>query len=164
MNYVKISLGIIGVLTASRFIPHPPNFTSLLALSFYVPAFLGLRYLPALLIGFIFTDLIIGFHGVTFFTWGTVILIGLGSKFFTKNIINRISGSLLGACLFFIITNFGVWSLGSYGYTFEGIIICYTLALPFFGYSLISTFVFSGIFETFNKIFFSRKNLIKHGS
>ena len=164
MNYVKISLGIIGVLAASRFIPHPPNFTSLLALSFYVPAFLGLRYLPALLIGFIFTDLIIGFHGVTFFTWGTVILIGLGSKFFTKNIINRISGSLLGACLFFIITNFGVWSLGSYGYTFEGIIICYTLALPFFGYSLISTFVFSGIFETFNKIFFSRKNLIKHGS
>ncbi len=164
MNYVKISLGIIGVLTASRFIPHPPNFTSLLALSFYVPAFLGLRYLPALLIGFIFTDLIIGFHGVTFFTWGSVILIGLGSKFFTKNIINRISGSLLGACLFFIITNFGVWSLGSYGYSFEGIIICYTLALPFFGYSLISTFVFSGIFETFNKIFFSRKNLIKYGS
>ena len=164
MNYVKISLGIISVLAASRFIPHPPNFTSLLALSFYVPAFLGLRYLPALLIGFIFTDLIIGFHGVTFFTWGSVILIGLGSKFFTKNIINRISGSLLGACLFFIITNFGVWSLGSYGYTFEGIIICYTLALPFFGYSLISTFVFSGIFETFNKIFFSRKNLIKHGS
>ena len=164
MNYVKISLGIIGVLAASRFIPHPPNFTSLLALSFYVPAFLGLRYLPALLIGFIFTDLIIGFHGVTFFTWGSVILIGLGSKFFTKNIINRISGSLLGAGLFFIITNFGVWSLGSYGYTFEGIIICYTLALPFFGYSLISTFVFSGIFETFNKIFFSRKNLIKHGS
>ena len=164
MNYVKISLGIISVLAASRFIPHPPNFTSLLALSFYVPAFLGLRYLPALLIGFIFTDLIIGFHGVTFFTWGSVILIGLGSKFFTKNIINRISGSLLGACLFFIITNFGVWSLGSYGYSFEGIIICYTLALPFFGYSLISTFVFSGIFETFNKIFFSRKNLIKHGS
>jgi len=164
MNYVKISLGIISVLAASRFIPHPPNFTSLLALSFYVPAFLGLRYLPALLIGFIFTDLIIGFHGVTFFTWGSVILIGLGSKFFTKNIINRISGSLLGACLFFIITNFGVWSLGSYGYSFEGIIICYTLALPFFGYSLISTFVFSGIFETFNKIFFSRKNLIKYGS
>ena len=29
--------------------------------------------------------------------------------------ITRISGALLGACLFFIITNFGVWSLGSYG-------------------------------------------------
>tara|TARA_B100000787_G_C16171547_1_gene286783 strand:+ start:450 stop:935 length:486 start_codon:yes stop_codon:yes gene_type:complete len=155
MNYFKISLGIFIALAASRFVPHPPNFTSLLALSFYVPAFLGFRYLPALLIGFVFTDLIIGFHEVTLFTWGSVILIGLTSRFFSKNIFSRISGSLLGACLFFIITNFGVWSLGSYGYTLIGIITCYTVALPFFGYSLISTFIFSGIFEGFYKFNFS---------
>ena len=155
MNYFKISLGIFVALAASRFVPHPPNFTSLLALSFYVPAFLGFRYLPALLIGFVFTDLIIGFHEVTLFTWGSVILIGLTSRFFSKNIFSRISGSLLGACLFFIITNFGVWSLGSYGYTLIGIITCYTVALPFFGYSLISTFIFSGIFEGFYKFNFS---------
>jgi len=42
-----------------------------------------------------------------------MILIGLGSRFFTKSILNRIFGSLLGACLFFVITNFGVWTLGS---------------------------------------------------
>jgi len=155
MNYFKISLGIFIALAASRFVPHPPNFTSLLALSFYVPAFLGFRYLPALLIGFVFTDLIIGFHEVTLFTWGSVILIGLISRFFSRNIFNRISGSLLGACLFFIITNFGVWSLGSYGYTLIGIVTCYTVALPFFGYSLISTFIFSGIFEGFYKFNFS---------
>ena len=41
MNYLKISIGIFLALAASRFIPHPPNFTSLLALSFYVPAFIG---------------------------------------------------------------------------------------------------------------------------
>ena len=41
MNYLKITLGIFIVLAASRFIPHPPNFTSLIALSFYVPLFLG---------------------------------------------------------------------------------------------------------------------------
>jgi len=159
MNYFKISLGIFIALAASRFIPHPPNFTTLLALSFYVPALLGVRYLPALILSFIATDLIIGFHGVTLFTWGSVILIGLGSRFFTKNIFNRISGSLLGACLFFIITNFGVWSLGSYGYSFNGIIICYTLALPFFGYSLISTFIFSGIIEVVHKCIVYKKIL-----
>ena len=142
MNYFKVSIGILITLAASRFIPHPPNFTSLLALSFYVPALLGIRYIPVLLIGFVFTDLVIGFHGVTLFTWGSVILIGLGSKFFTKTIFNRISGSMLGACLFFIITNFGVWTLGSYGYTFMGFINCYTLAIPFFAYSLISTLIF----------------------
>ncbi|MDA9066135.1 hypothetical protein N9K18_02670 [Candidatus Pelagibacter sp.] len=147
MYYLKISLGIFLALAASRFIPHPPNFTSLLALSFYIPLILGLRYLPVLLVSFIITDLVIGFHGVTLFTWGSIILIGLGSKFFTKTILNRIMGSLLGACLFFIITNFGVWTLGSYTYTLEGLLLCYTLAIPFFAYSLISTFIFSGIIE-----------------
>ena len=62
MTYLKFSLGIFLVLAASRFIPHPPNFTSLLALSFYVPALLGIRYLPALIIAFIFTDFYIGFN------------------------------------------------------------------------------------------------------
>ncbi len=152
MKYINISIGIFLALAASRFIPHPPNFTSLLALSFYAPALLGVRYLPAIIISFILTDLIIGFHDVTFFTWGSVILIGLGSKFFAKNMINRIIGSLLGACLFFIITNFGVWTLGSYSYTFEGFLLCYTLAIPFFAYSLISTFIFSGIIEGICKL------------
>ena len=151
MNYIKISFGIFCALAASRFIPHPPNFTSLLALSFYVPALLGIRYLPVLVISFILTDLVIGFHSVTLFTWGSVILIGFFSKLFTKTILSRIFGSLLGACLFFIITNFGVWVLGAYEYNLNGILTCYFLALPFFTYSLISTFIFSGIIETFYK-------------
>jgi len=154
MNFLKISIGIFIALAASRFIPHPPNFTSLLALSFYVPALLGIRYLPVLDIGFIITDLVIGFHGVILFTWGSIILIGLGSNFFARTILNRIFGSLLGASLFFIITNFGVWTLGSYTYTFEGLLLCYTLAIPFFAYTLISTFIFSGVIEGVYKFSF----------
>ena len=154
MKYFKISLGIFVALAASRFIPHPPNFTSLLALSFYVPAILGVRYLPALVVSFMITDLIIGLHGVTFFTWGSIILIGLISNNFINNIFSRISGALLGACIFYIITNFGVWSLGSYGYTLNGLIACYTLALPFFGYTLISTMIFSAIVEAVIKLKF----------
>ena len=161
MNYLKISVSIFCALAASRFIPHPPNFTTLMALSFYVPALLGLRYLPILIMSFILTDFIIGFHEVTFFTWGSVVLIGLGSKFFTKTILNRIFGSLLGASLFFIITNFGVWTLGSYTYTFEGLLLCYTLAIPFFAYSLISTFIFSGVIEGVCKLNFINLKIIK---
>jgi hypothetical protein len=152
-EYIKISIGIFLVLAASRFVPHPPNFTSLLALSFYTPAILGRKYIAALLFGFVMTDLFIGFHALTFFTWSSVVLIGLGSKYFTKTILNRILGSLLGACIFFIITNFGVWTLGSYPYTFEGFLLCYTLAIPFFAYSLISTFIFSGIIEGVYKFY-----------
>ncbi len=147
MNYLKIFIGIFLVLSASRLIPHPPNFTSLLALSFYIPAILGIRYIPALVISFLITDFFIGFHSTVVFTWGSIILIGFISKYFIKNITTRISGALIGALLFFLITNFGVWSLGSYGYTFKGLIICYTLAIPFFTYSIISTLVFSSIIE-----------------
>lgn len=64
----KISIGIFLALAASRFIPHPPNFTSLLALSFYLPVLFGIKFLPVLLISFILTDFIIGFHNVVFFT------------------------------------------------------------------------------------------------
>jgi len=166
MNYIKISLGILLALSVSRFIPHPPNFTSLLALSFYVPALLGIRYLPALIISFVITDLFIGFHGVTLFTWGSVIFIGLGSRFFTKNILTRISGSLFGAFIFFVITNFGVWTSGIYSYNISGLIQCYLLALPFFAYTLISTFIFSSVIETFYKIKFIKNfftnNFIKY--
>ena len=151
---ITIYIGIFVALAASRFVPHPPNFTSLLALSFYVPALLGTKYLPSLVLSFALTDLIIGFHGITLFTWGSVILIGLGSKFLAKTILSRVLGSLLGAGLFFIITNFGVWTLGSYTYTFDGLLLCYTLAIPFFAYSLISTFIFSGVIEGIYKINF----------
>ena len=146
-NKLIISVGIFLSLAASRFIPHPPNFTSLLALSFYVPVLFGLRYLPILLISFVITDLVIGYHFGTHWTWGSVFLIGLISPFFAKNTTWRFSGAILGACIFFVISNFGVWASGMYGYTFEGIILCYTLAIPFFAYTLISTILFSTIIE-----------------
>ena len=160
MNYLKISLGIFLALAASRFIPHPPNFTSLLALSFYVPALLGLKFLPALIVSFIITDLFIGFHGLALFTWGSIIFIGLMSKYFVKNLKNRIFGCLISVFIFYIVTNFGVWSQGSYGYTPGGLITCYILALPFLGNTLISTIIFASIIEILfnNKKLFNIKN------
>jgi len=148
-----ICIGIFATLAASRFIPHPPNFTSLIALSFYVPVLLGLRYLPALLISFAITDLIIGYHTGTHWTWGSVLVIGLMSQYFNKTLSWRLSGALLGATIFFIITNFGVWTTGMYEYTIRGFIECYTLAIPFFTYSVLSTFLFAAIIETCYKIY-----------
>ena len=153
MKQIYYFLGIFFALAISRFIPHPPNFTSLIALSFYVPVLFGIRYMPVVLISFVITDLIIGFHATLFFTWGSVILIGLISKFFATSLLKRLGGALSGACVFFLVTNFGVWSAGSYGYNLEGFIACYTLALPFFGYSAISTLIFSVVIETIYKLY-----------
>ena len=148
---LKIALSIFLALAASRFIPHPPNFTSLIALSFYVPAIFGSRYMPIVLLSFVFTDLVIGFHNTLLFTWGSVIFIGIFSRYFTKSILTRISGALTGALIFFIITNFGVWVSGMYQANLNGLIESYVMGLPFFGYSLVSTFIFGSLIETVYK-------------
>ena len=153
MNYLKIAFGVLVVLSASRFIPHPPNFTSLLALSFYIPAAFGIKFIPAVILSLLFTDLIIGFHSTMFFTIGSVILIGFISKYFNHSIILRLFGALTGAIIFYLLTNFGVWLNGSYGYNIVGLINCYILALPFFGYSIISTIIFSVIIESIYKFY-----------
>jgi len=159
-----IFLGIFAALASSRFIPHPPNFTSIIALSFYVPALLGLRYLPFLILSFVITDIFIGYHNLTFWTWGSIILIGLISRYFTNNIIKRLGGALIGSFIFFLITNLGVWFSGMYGHTIAGLITCFTLAVPFFAYSIISTFLFSSIIEAFynSKIFVKFSKIKKY--
>ena len=147
MSYLKISFGIFIMLAATRFVPHPPNFTSLMALTFYIPTILGIKFLPALLIAFILTDIIIGLHSTIIFTWGSVLIVGMLSIYFKKNMFFRFLGVVGGTLVFFVFTNFGVWSLGSYGYSLEGLLSCYILALPFFGNTLISTLLFSSIIE-----------------
>lgn len=158
MHYFKVAIGVLVALSASRFIPHPPNFTSLIALSFYIPAVFGVKYIPAVILALFFTDFIIGFHSTMLFTSGSVILIGFISEYFNKSILFRICGALIGAVIFFLVSNFGVWLGGSYGYDFDGIISCYILALPFFGYTFLSTLVFSVIIETAYKLY--QKNIV----
>ena len=152
MLNVKVIIGVLIALSASRFIPHPPNFTSLIAISFYIPAVFGIRYIPVVVFALLFTDLIIGFHSTILFTSGSVILIGLISKFFNKSILFRVSGAIVGAVIFFLFSNFGVWLGGYYGYNFNGLISCYLFALPFFGNTLVSTILFSAVIEGVLKI------------
>ena len=155
-NYLKFTLTIFVILLTSRLIPHPPNFTCLIALSFYVPKLIGRKFVPALIFCFLISDLILGFHNVLFFTWGSIYLISLTVNLFPNNGISRICGSLLGAIIFFLFTNLGVWISGSYGYTLNGLLSCYILAIPFFANTIISTLIYASIFE----FFFKQKNLI----
>ena len=74
------------------------------------------------------------------------------SSVFKGKIYQRIVGALGGVLIFFIITNFGVWTSGMYSFDLNGLVTCYTLALPFLGYNLISTLIFSTLIETVYKI------------
>ena len=158
MSYFKISMAIFLALATSRFIPHPPNFTSLITLSFYVPIFFGIRFIPVVIFSFALTDFVIGFHSTMIFTWGSVLLIGFLVKFFHINMIRRILGVLVGAIIFFIFTNFGVWMVsGYYEISLAGLVTCYVLAIPFFSNTILATIFFSIIIESYIK-FKEKKN------
>lgn len=81
------------------------------------------------------------FGGLTFF------------GFFIKNLnIRRIAiASLSAPTVYFLISNFLVWASSSpdAGWnrpkTFSGLMMCYSDGLPFYPWSLISTFIFSAI-------------------
>ena len=158
MSYLKFTIGIFIILAASRLIPHPPNFTSLIALSFYVPLIFGKIYIPVVLLSFVITDIIIGFHGTLFFTWGSVVLIGIFSKFFiSADLKFRLIGVVSACFVFFVISNFGVWLSGGYGYSFSGLLECYFLAIPFFGNTLLSTIFYTFLIEIIHFIY-KKKN------
>ena len=149
MNYLRISFGIFLILAASRFIPHPPNFTSLIALSFYVPAIMGRKFIIPLIFSFFITDLFIGIHNTILFTYGSILVISFTTNFFSNNRTYRIIGVLTGSLIFFIITNLGFWLNGElYPLTPQGLWICYVMAIPFFSQTLISTIIYSAIIET----------------
>ena len=164
MKYLYFSIGILLSISLSRFLPHPPNYTTVIALSFYIPSLLGRKYIPIIMFSFLFTDFFIGFHKLTFFTWGSVLLIGIFSVYFKKKPILRFLGAVLAALIFFIVTNLGVWLSGQYGYNFQGFVTCYFLALPFFNSTLISTLMTSLIIEAFllciaiSKFYLVKKN------
>lgn len=74
--------------------------------------------------------------------------------FFIKknNVAHVLGGSLIGATVYFIVVNFGVWVGGGldinnqpYPKTLDGLMYCYTAALPFYKGALYSTLFFSTV-------------------
>jgi Family of unknown function (DUF6580) len=87
--------------------------------------------------------------------------------FINKNKMGQIFiGSLAGAVYFFLVSNFMVWIGGGwdinnqpYPRSFSGLMLCYTEALPFFKWSVLSTLIFNGIF--FGSFYLLGKSVLK---
>ena len=58
----------------------------------------------------------------------------------------RIAGAaLVSSSVFFIVTNFAVWAFSPmYAKTFEGLVLCYTMAIPFFQNTIAGDLIWSG--------------------
>lgn len=159
----SVFLICVGIVLLFRIIPHPPNFTPVIALSLYLPFIFGLWSIPFCILGFAITDYYIGFHSLLFWTWGALAFTGYTSKFCNK-IYSRIILSFIGAITFFVITNFGVWISGTlYEISVQGLLNCYIMAIPFFTNTLLGTMFFAVIFELFilSKLYFLIPNFKK---
>jgi len=146
--YILIAFGFM-----LRLIPHVPNMVPVAAIAIFAGAYLNKKIVPWVPLAImVISDLIIGLHGVIFYTWGAFILIGYMGMFLrTRRTPARIfSMGVLSALVFFVITNFGV-ALAWYPHTAAGFVSCYVNALPFLRNTLVSnvlfSFVFFGVYE-----------------
>lgn len=152
--YVILSFLFIGSLL--RFIPHEPNFVPFGAMALFSGAYISNKRTAFLapLLAIFFSDLLLqiffgyGFHKGMPFVYGSYILIVMIGFLLKNRAIrtNILVASLGSSVLFFIITNFGTWLQGFYGYTLEGLSICYVAAIPFFRGTIMSDLVYNLIF------------------
>lgn len=149
MNRTKllIVLAIIAIAALFRFLPHPPNFVPLTAIALFAGAYITDKRLAFLIpIGAMFvSDVFIGFHNTMPFVYASLVaIVGIGMLLQNRQRVAPIAlATISGSILFFILTNFGVWLVGTmYPKTVEGLISCYIAAIPFFRNSLAGDVVY----------------------
>lgn len=88
-----------------------------------------------------------GFYGIsqTVNYLALVIVTLLGTTLVKRNTINVLGYTLGGSMIFFLISNFGTFLQGYYGYSVAGLTECYAMALPFYK-SEFSTTIFMNSF------------------
>ena len=141
-NYF-LPICLIIVLSFSRLIPHPWNFTPVLAMGIFSGFYFKNFILSSFIVIFsmFVGDLFLGFHSTMFFTYTSLIIaVVLGlliNKFkFTEILFYGVASSVC----FFLVTNFGAWlTLEMYEKNLTGLFQSYVLAIPFFHNTLIST-------------------------
>jgi len=140
--------GMILAAAFSRFMPHPPNFTPIMAMAIFGGAYFTDKKFAYLVpfAAMLLTDIFIGFHSSM---WAVYISFGIGvlmgSYFLKQKSFSRITTlSIACALIFFLLTNLSVWmSFGLYPHTVAGLMQCYFMGLPFLSYTPLELFGFT---------------------
>ena len=146
----KLIIAAIIIFAAfTRLIPHPSNFTPIIAMGLFGGAYLKDHRLVFLipLIAMIIADVFLGFHGMMIWVYGSLIIISM-MGILLKNrtsLVNCSAATLGGSLLFFLMTNFGVWFMGGYEKSISGLTTCYIMAIPFFQNTLMSAVIYGAL-------------------
>ena len=156
MTYLPgILLLVLGLL--ARLAPHPANFAPIAAIALFGSLYLPRKFSVILPLAAMFvSDIFIGFYEwpvmiAVYVSFAVTGLIGLAVRK-NKKFHTILGGTLLASIIFFIVTNFAVWTFGNmYTQNFSGLMESYYMALPFFRNSLLGdlfyTFILVGGYE-----------------
>ena len=135
------SLIILAVF--SRLLPHPPNFAPIPGIALFSSKKINNKLFSVFIpiIPLFISDLFIGISFINIFVYLSFIIIHFLGSISTKIEVKTV---FLSSIIFFILTNLGVWYLG-YPKNIEGLIACYTFALPFFVNTILGDFFYSFI-------------------
>lgn len=144
----NIAIFLILIVVVSRLVPHPPNFSPVLSIALFAGAMFPSKWKAFLIpvAGLVLSNFLLGFYTVAWVVVGLMVAItAIGLLMKTNKSAPRWIGYSLGASVvFFIVSNFFVWAFsGYYPLTMEGLMTSYTLALPFFQNTVISTLFYS---------------------
>jgi len=150
------ALGAIAAVAIYRIAPHLPNLTPVGAMFVLGELYLGrnLAWMAAPFAGLLVSDTVLNLaydgkpiHPGRLFDYAAFLAIGLAARWLADKPLAARIGVVAGAPVaFFLISNFGVWAGGSiYPRTAQGLMDCYTLALPFFRGTLFGDWLFAGV-------------------
>jgi len=155
---------LILILSFSRLIPHPSNFTPILAVGIFSGFYFRNFLLGALIVIFsmFLGDLYLGFHETMFFTYTSLtIAVAFGLLIKRLKFTEILFSGLASSACFFLVTNFGAWIvLDMYEKNLAGLLQSYVFAIPFFHNTLISTFLYLVLLKLLFD-FITRKKIIK---
>ena len=143
--------GMILLAAFLRIMPHLPNFTPVAAMALFGGAYFSNKKIAFAvpLAAMITSDAILGFHSTmwaVYLSFVLMVLIGFRLRE-SRKVKNIFLAALSSSIIFFIITNFAVWTSGlMYPMNTAGLVECYTAAIPFFRYSVLGDLFFSGVF------------------
>ena len=152
INNLVLPAVIILSLSLTRLIPHPWNFTPVLAIGIFAGFYFKQFYLSLFIVilSMFIGDLFLGFHGTMFFTYiSLAVAVMLGHYIKNFKFTEILFSGLVSSVCFFIITNFGAWLTHGemYAKNFSGLMQSYVMAIPFFQNTLISTFLYLLLFK-----------------
>lgn len=160
-NYTNIILagGLILMAAISRIVNYEMglwNLAPVAALGLFAGAVLNNKryaYLFALLAMFIsdayieFFTPMSGFYDISqFFVYGSMVIATfMGTTMKNKKALTVAGYSIGGSAIFFILSNFGTYLTGYWGYGIDGLTKTYVMAIPFAKHTFLGDLLFSGI-------------------